>query len=508
MSLANQYINTLDGSTNLTIKGPSSSGSGNIIIGDAAATGTVDITTAGAMTLTSGDPFVVDADGGTLFDGQTSGTVAISPNAGRTGTITIGNASSSGDISVLAGSGDLVLGGAVLQLPSTVRASDTTTAFSLLSTTTGDINIGTSGVRTGDVTIGDVFSSGDVTLQAGSGNVQLFGSEVRLANSVRAQINGASLNLFTASTNDINIATSGIRTGTLTIGDGSSSGLILINAGSGNLQLRGDQIFLSNYTRAQTSANPFDFLATSTGRISIGGSGVRDGPITIGNDAASGEIIAESGSGDLSLRTSGGLFLGANSPSPSSINIGNHPSRTGTINIGDALASGDIRVHSGGGDTTINASGDIEVGVAITPGAINIGASTWNYLRTVTTFTPTIGGTSGSDFTTSVATGRIINHGGIYHVTARVTWTSRGTAAGTLRLKNMPAYAEDDPGSTFGLALFNNNGLDASNKDSDAYMVDLGGSQVIQFLNDGAAIDVSDTNATGTLRMGGFMFRP
>jgi hypothetical protein len=72
----------------------------------------------------------------------------------------------------------------------------------------------------------------------------------------------------------------------------------------------------------------------------------------------------------------------------------------------------------------------------------------------------------------------------------------------------MPAYAEDDPGSTFGLALFNNNGLDASNKDSDAYMVDLGGSQVVQFLNDGAAIDVSDTNATGTLRMGGFMFRP
>lgn len=109
MSHTTQYINTIDGSTNLAIKGGGSAGSGTVAIGNAAtqsggitighqnATGAVQVLSAGAVTLTgltsaqvySDGPATVRGDQATVL--STGPSLQLSPFGGNGGVVNIGS---------------------------------------------------------------------------------------------------------------------------------------------------------------------------------------------------------------------------------------------------------------------------------------------------------------------------------------------------------------------------------------------------------------------------------
>lgn len=104
----------------------------------------------------------------------TSGGVYLATNSSRTGLINIGHESSSGVITIDAGSSELVLGGAFATVPNTVNATTATADADLFdNVTSGNTGIVANSARTGTVNIGHASSSGIITVNAGSSKLNL-----------------------------------------------------------------------------------------------------------------------------------------------------------------------------------------------------------------------------------------------------------------------------------------------------------------------------------------------
>ena len=181
----------------------------------------------------------------TLFTGTTSGTVSIATDTTRTGAINIGNASSSGPVTIEAGGGVLTFGGSTITIDPT-PAGNIEMAPSITSGQT-NISIGTG--RTGAINIGNASSSGDITLDAGSGTASVRGVSVVLSEPVNAQSASADFSLLDNLTSGAVTIDAGVsRTGAITVGNSSSSGIITIDAGSSALNLAGTNHVSGSWT--------------------------------------------------------------------------------------------------------------------------------------------------------------------------------------------------------------------------------------------------------------------
>ena len=250
---------------------------------------------------------------------QSSGALRLGVSASRSGGILIGNPSASGFLTIDSGSGGLNLLG------------------------TGTTNVATGGSRSNPLNLGNATDTGDINVNSGSGDLNL---------------------LSTAATN---IATGGSRTGVITIGDASDSANIAINAGSETLDLSGDT----------------GIRLLSTGAIAVG-STTRGTAMTIGTDSDTADITIDAGSAAVNVRGSNGL-----------------------------LADDGISFDSG---TTVLS----------------------NYASA--TFTPTITGATGS-MTLGTVVAQYVRIGALVHASAEIPWTAVGTATGDLKVEGLPIAA-------------------------------------------------------------------
>lgn len=202
-----------------------------------------------------------------LFDGTTTGIVTIANNSGRLGAINIGNSSGSGTITIDAGGSAAIIEGAGITLSAgTVGALDIAP-----SVTSGITNVAAVSTRTGAINIGHASSSGIITIDAGSSKLALTGSEVTLPPTMDSDNPTITASLFSNQTGSCNMFASSSRTGTMSIGHASSSGTITIDSGSSNLNLLSDtDISLTSPNHITGSWTPilYDSSLTDTATLS------------------------------------------------------------------------------------------------------------------------------------------------------------------------------------------------------------------------------------------------
>lgn len=374
-----------------------------------------------------------------LGGGQTSGTLNIGTNTGRTGSLLIGNAASSGNIEVDAGTSSIVFrGGGGITMDDTVsfdthegstvgapvRLADNTTTGNMQvfnSQTSGTMQLCISAARTGQIQIGNDSSSGDVFLRAGSGQLILNGSgNINIGSTLSTQ----DMTLFSGQTSGtMQCAAAGTRTGPINIGNLNSSGDINIDAGSGALNLDGasgivcgDTITTNgtitgpdagtncNYFTTTTTGNVNVAPDVTSGTIAIGTNTTRSGLITLGTLAGgsvggvqifanSGGINISSNSGTVLLNTtSGAIQIGENQTS-GTMRLWANTGRSSTIVVGNGASTGDINIDAGSGTLNLNGSGGIVCGDTITTNGTIAGPDTGtscNYFTTTTTGNVTI----------------------------------------------------------------------------------------------------------------------
>tara|TARA_R110002096_G_scaffold45640_2_gene122402 strand:- start:601 stop:1731 length:1131 start_codon:yes stop_codon:yes gene_type:complete len=272
----------------------------------------------------------------------------------------------------------------------TLAARDITENISVYDTTTtgactlfdgitsGTTHIATNGGRTGEIRIGNGGSSGVVVIDSGSSKLDLQGGAVTIQ---------------PANSSILNISVVSARTGAINMGNSSSSGNITIDAGSSTLNLRGANANIADTTTTGTCNL---FTGVTSGPIIVASNSTRSGLLKIGDSSASGNIEIDSGSGALSIRggsaniadstTTGtcNLFTGVTS---GSVNIASGTSRTSAITVGNASSSGTISIDAG--SSALNLSGNNYVTGSMSPGmedssgnsATITGASTGAYTQ-------------------------------------------------------------------------------------------------------------------------------
>lgn len=327
---------------------------------------------------------------------QTSGSLALGFSNTRTGPVTVGHQSSTGDVSLRTLTGDIGIG---------------------VEQTSGTLSLGTSASRTGDIIIGDNTNTGNISMDTTTGNITVGANQT---------------------SGTISIGTSEDRTGDISIGSSDNNGTIY--ALGNNLNASGfTSTILGAYSESINIGSE-----QSSGTIDIGTDSVRTGAITIGSANNSGNIelistgivdvggvdgsvvISDSPTnnnfitmghvlkpGNIRIRTAGELEMGSTSSSivlggsqtNGTINIGAGSIRTGVIAIGSTVNSGNINLLTSGdialGGTTAT---DITIGSNQTTGVTNISTSQLNGSLNIGTSssrsgTITIGNSSGTHLT-------------------------------------------------------------------------------------------------------------
>lgn len=313
---------------NLTL-GSSGNSTNGLALGGAGITGTGNITVdAGLATVT------LNNSGSTNFTGNTSvisGTFAISGNVGLgTNTLFLGANGGTGNVTLLDANTNVynpinIVSGdnGVIR----IGGSNPPNAGTLIGAITlnGNLTLGNGGTSTAGVNVGGggITGAGNITVDAGRGNVTL---------------NNSSLTTFTGNTSVI----SGIFKLNGNVGISTNTVFLGFNGGSGNATI------LDNNTSVY---NPINIVAGDSGVLRIGGSSANNGgtlygliavnaPLTLG----SGGTATTSGAFGINIGYgAGGLTGSANI----TIDGGNSTQNTGNLSTGYVFFNGNNSAYTG-----------------------------------------------------------------------------------------------------------------------------------------------------------------
>ena len=206
------------------------------------------------------------------------------------------------------------------------------------------------------------------------------------------------------------------------------------NNAAGNLDLGANQ----------TTGHMLIGQAQTTGRIDIGLGATRSGKIQIGHSTGThafeinAETVDSTSGGDTTIKSTDsgsnvvveatGTFI-----SPSNPDVGTYVGSTSEDSntfVGEGMRAGVTKISTGA------TTGDIEIGNLssnhdVLVKGVSLKVSQANFL-------PVIGGTSGSEFTTSVKIGTYFRWGGVWVITVACVWSSKGTAAGDFKVTSFP----------------------------------------------------------------------
>jgi len=214
------------------------------------------------------------------------------------------------------------------------------------SQTSGGLDIGTFGSRSGQITIGSDGSTAQLRLDAGTGGIY--------ANTVGA--GDITLKTGTGGTCKVDAAAAGtvligdtVTTGNVTIGSNVTDGAITIGgitSATGSISIGPGSLASSTITLGGSSSVA-DINLDSTGIITIGGNG--EGTVYIGEGAGeTGNVYIGGGAGSVGVTIDSGSTDAVDIGYTGATTIGNNASGTAAITIGHATASGNIEVLTTG----------------------------------------------------------------------------------------------------------------------------------------------------------------
>ncbi|PZQ47060.1 MAG: hypothetical protein DI551_04060 [Micavibrio aeruginosavorus] len=382
------------GTGNITV----SSGGANISVGSA-------ISTTGTVSLTSG--------GGTISNSATIGSGALTMTSGG-GAITIGAAiTAGGATNINSGAGAMNINAALSSGTNALTlgsAGSNITSNASGAITGGVTNITTSG---GDFVTGSTLTtSGTTTINTGAGLITLGGAT------------NSATNALSLTTTARNITTAGITSGALTINsnDGNistgtitASGTVSLTSGLGSINV-GTIAASTNAVSLTASNNTITTTAITSGALTVGSGGgvitfngaiAASGTtgITSGGAAVNVNAALGSGTGAMTITTSGGTFTKANTGALTSAAL-TITTTNGNISIGTGgvTTTGTITWNSGTGSIGVNS-------------AINSGTSAFSATATGNTIT-----------LTTVTSGAItLNSGGANISTGAITASGIGS---------------------------------------------------------------------------------
>lgn len=178
---------------------------------------------------------------------------------------------------------------------------------------------------------------------------------------------GSTMNLGTDASNDaINIGTAGARI--VTIGDNTGATSVVINTGTGNLDLGVDAIAHTVRIGNATGATSIQ-ITSGTGSVTLASTGTGD--IT----ANSADTLLLDSSGVLELNSSAGVISIGNDAVSQNINLGTAGTRL--ITIGNTTATTEVLINVGVNGLVADgvASSPYTIGASTTTGAITIGGT-------------------------------------------------------------------------------------------------------------------------------------
>lgn len=226
-----------------------------------------------------------------------------------------------------------------------------------------NINIGTAGTRT--ITLGNSTGATSLVLNAGTGALNIgtnpIAHTITLGNST-----GATAIVLDAGTGGVNVGTNAVSH-TVTIGNVTGATAVAINVGTGNFAING--VAGSTYAVG---------AATTTGSITIGGT-AQTGDLVIGSSSGTNavKIMNGAGAGTLSLgvvQVAGAINMGT-AMTTGTITIGGTGLQTGTISIAPGTGAQTVNIATGGtGIKTLNL-GTGAIGNIITIGTVSAAAS-------------------------------------------------------------------------------------------------------------------------------------
>lgn len=116
----------------------------------------------------------------------------------------------------------------------------------------------------------------------------------------------------------------------------------------------------------------------------------------------------------------------------------------------------------------------------------------------LTTWTPTIGDST-NNFTTSSATGKYMSYGPFVYVYAQLTWTSKASASGFLRIKGFPVTSINSPQQTY-MTIGENSGINSTGQ----IYIRIEANTTYALLGRGSGqLTTSDVDATGMIWFSG-----
>ncbi len=414
--------------------GPASgAGTNPIDIGHFSSTNPINVWSGGATVVYGATSLDLNSGGG-------SGPVTIGGIAAGDTDVTIGSTTNTGDVSINT-AGTLALenthatNGIEFKTDTIVygkNASDTTTittlggrlelnagASGIIGFGFGDsgiVYIGATNTRTRPITIGH---------QDNSATTSVYGQNVELRGKSGTTIGHAT-------TGNVNIANVSTRTADVNIGHASANGDVNISSADTISLVRGTNTSVTlgttlamegdtgiNIGLSATDTNPIRFGGGSSSSRDInfftGGTVQQVGQNTsIRCDGGAIDIRGDNGTEDIEIASETGT-------TSSNVKIGNVSTRTGTISIGHASATGNVNIDSGG---TISIHGQ-------------------SMAPHTATFTPQLIGTTTGIFTMTSQIGRVVYYGAMMHISVHIDYTSINTATGNVEIANLPTFATE-----------------------------------------------------------------
>jgi hypothetical protein len=325
--------------------------------------------------------------------GNVTGATAVAINTG-TGHFTV-TTTTTGDIILNSADTVLIDSAGVLELNSSAGVISIGN-----DAVSQNINIGTAGTRA--IAIGNSTATTSVSINGGTGSSVNIGTNAIAHTITIGNVTGATAVVIDSGTGAINIGTSIAKT--ITIGNTTGATGLVERVGTGNYSL--DGAATSTYTVG---------ASTTTGTITIGGT-AQTGDIVLGSSSGTNavKIMNGSGAGTLSLgvvQVAGAINMGT-AMTTGTITVGGTGLQTGTISIAPGTGAQTVNIATGGtGIKTVNI-GTGAIGNVITIGtvtgaaslALKVGTgnfsldgaatSTYTIGPSTTTGTITIGGTA------------------------------------------------------------------------------------------------------------------
>ncbi len=246
------------------------------------------------------------------------------------GANTLGNTNGATSLAISVGTGGYTLDG----VPSSTYSMG-------LSTTTGTITIGGTS-ESGTITLGSSTATNTLVIAGGSGATALQLANVQTAGSVSV---GAGM-----TTGTITVGGTGLQVGTISIAPGTGAQSLLLGTGgtgAKTITIGGTAANVITIGNTQTAGSIAMGTAMTTGTISIGGTGLQVGTISIA--PGTGAQIVNIGTGGTGVKT---INIGTGA-------IGN------IITIGTVTGAASVDILSGTGGILLSAAaGDIQLSPA------------------------------------------------------------------------------------------------------------------------------------------------